>query len=381
VKRIILLLLSAFILFSCGQKSNFSISGHIDGGEGKTIYLNKLLTNSQLPLDSVKMDKKGTFKLKGIAKGPTFYLLKLSNTNFITLLLDSAETATVIGSYNNFAYDYDVEGSFNSKLVRDLNIRYTEVKGKMDSIKTLYTKNVNNPASSANLTIWNDEYTKLASNYTEYVTGFVKTNAFSPASIYALYQKWDDNNYIINDLQTMKTAASALSAMYPHNEHVKALYKNTIDIMRRESSNKTLQLLQENAVNSPNITLPDPDGIERSLWSLQGKYVLLHFWSAKDRTSRIQNEVLDELYAKYKSRGFEIYMVSIDDDKEAWKQAIAEDNLTWINVGDMKGSYQAVINYNIKAVPSNYLLDKEGKIIAKNLQGPALNQALSKYIK
>jgi peroxiredoxin len=381
VKRIIVLLATAILLFSCGQKSNFSISGRIDGGEGKTIYLNKLLTNSQVPLDSVKLDKKGSFKIKGIASGPTFYLLKLSDTNFITLLLDSTETASVIGSYNNFAYDYHVEGSFNSKLVRDLNIRHTEVKSKMDSIKKLYTKNLNNPVYSANLTIWNDEYTKLASDYTEYVTGFVKTNAFSPASIYALYQKWDDNNYIINDLQTMKTAASALSAMYPNNEHVKALYKNTIDIMRRENNDKTLQLLQENAVNSPNITLPDQDGIERSLWSLQGKYVLLHFWSAKDRSSRIQNEVLTELYAKYKSRGFEIYMVSIDDDKEAWKQAIAEDNLTWINVGDMKGSYQAVINYNIKAVPSNYLLDKEGKIIAKNLQGPALTQALSKYIR
>ncbi|MEK7718953.1 MAG: TlpA disulfide reductase family protein [Bacteroidota bacterium] len=107
---------------------------------------------------------------------------------------------------------------------------------------------------------------------------------------------------------------------------------------------------------------------------------MLHFWSAKDRTSRIQNQVLVEVYAKYKSRGFEIYMVSIDEDKAAWTAAIAEDRLTWINVGDMKGSISALMNYNIHSVPANYLLDKEGKIIAKNLKGPELNSVLAKIL-
>ena len=86
------------------------------------------------------------------------------------------------------------------------------------------------------------------------------------------------------------------------------------------------------------------------------------------------------MYAKYKSRGFEIYMVSIDEDKAAWTAAIAEDRLTWINVGDMKGSISALMNYNIHSVPANYLLDKEGKIIAKNLKGPELNSVLAKIL-
>jgi peroxiredoxin len=178
----------------------------------------------------------------------------------------------------------------------------------------------------------------------------------------------------------MRTAASALYSVYPKNDQVKALYNNALNILKEQKNAKLNNLMAQSAVNSPNIKLPDVAGIERELWSLHGKYVLLHFWSAKDRTSRIQNQVLVELYAKFKHKGFEIYMVSVDDDKTAWKAAIAEDQLTWINVGDMKGSVSALINYNIRSVPANYLLDKEGKIIGKNLKGPELNAALSKIL-
>jgi peroxiredoxin len=176
----------------------------------------------------------------------------------------------------------------------------------------------------------------------------------------------------------MRSSASALYAIYPKNEQVKALYNNTLNLLRQQSSSKLNDLIAQKAVNSLNIILPDVSGIQHELWSLHGKYVLLHFWSAKDRTSRIQNQVLVELYAKYRNRGFEIYMVSVDDDRSAWTTAISEDQLTWINVGDMKGSINALISYNIKSVPSNYLLDREGNIIGKNLQGPELNNALAK---
>ena len=218
-------------------------------------------------------------------------------------------------------------------------------------------------------------------DHSNYVTNFVKKNPFSLASVYALYQKWDDNNYVVNDLQTMKIAASALFSIYPKNEQVIALYQNTLAILKNESTKKLNNFLKENAVNSPNIILPDADGKEKELWSLHGKYVLLHFWSAKDPASRTQNPVLSEIYNKYRKRGLEIFMVSVDTDRAAWMEAMEDDNLTCLNVGDMKGSNQAVKNYNIREIPSNYLLDREGTIIAKNLKGPAINQVLSKIFK
>lgn len=372
---------AAVLLFSCGPKNQFTISGTIDGGAGKTLYFSQLHPSKLTFVDSVKLDKKGNFELKGTASDPTFYLLQVSNTNFVTLLLDSADRVTIEGNYANLAFDYDVEGSANSKEIQELNQKFAEAKAKLDSLRALYNKNKNNPLYASTLESLNIEYASIANAYAQYASDFVKRNPFSPANIYALYQQWEPNAFVINDLQLMKTTASALSSLYPNNDHVKALYNNTLDIMRKERSMQAMQLLQQSAVNSPDINLPDQHGINRSLWSLQGKYVLLQFWSAKDRTSRVQNQVLNELYAQYRNRGFEIYMVSIDNDCAAWLQAIAEDNMPWINVGDMKGSYQAVNSYNIQAIPSNYILDKEGQIVAKNLQGPALTQALARIVR
>jgi peroxiredoxin len=338
------------------------------------------MTTSQIHTDSAKIDNSGEFKLKGKVSGPNFFLLKISDTNFATLVLDSAEKVTVTGSYKHFSTDYDVKGSDNSSKVRDLTFRFNSAKSKVDSLRQLYVKHQSDTGYASDIERWNTEYAKVVSDYTGYVNDFVKRNPFSMASVYALYQKWDENNYVSNDFQNMKTAASALYAVYPKNDQVKALYTNTLNILKEQKNAKLNNLMSQSAVNSPNIKLPDVSGIDRDLWSLHGKVVLLHFWSAKDRTSRIQNQVLVELYAKYKHKGFEIYMVSIDDDANVWKAAIAEDQLTWINVGDMKGSVTALMNYNIHNVPSNYLLDKEGKIIAKNLQGPELNNTLAKVL-
>lgn len=380
MNRIVVLLAVVVLTAACGKKSNFTITGKIVGGAGKTIYLSRLLTNSQLPADSVKLDKAGEFKLKGSVSAPTFFLLKFSDSNFITLLPDSSENLTITGSYKHFSSDYEVNGSDNSAKVRDLTLRFTAAKSKLDSLRQLYLKHQNDAGYTSDLKRWDGEYSGVASGYSEYVNDFVKRNPFSLACVYALYQKWDENTYVANDFQVMKTAASALNAMYPKNEQVKALYTNTLSLIKEQYNARLSNLVKESGVNSPDIKLPDTLGIVRTLWSLHGKYVLLHFWSAKDRTSRIQNQVLTELYARYKHKGFEIYMVSIDDDKAAWQSAIAEDGLSWINVGDMKGSVNALISYNIHSVPANYLLDREGKIIGKNLQGPELTAALAKIL-
>jgi peroxiredoxin len=378
--RILALLMIVLLVSACGKKSNFTISGKIEGGAGKKIYLNHLLTTSQQPVDSVKLDQSGTFKIKGKVSVPTFFLMKVSNTNFATLLVDSAENLTITGSYKNFANDYKVQGSDNSSKVRDLTFGFATVKAKTDSIQQLYQKHMNDTGYKTDLERWEKEYTKMVSDYTTHVNEFIGKNPFSMASVYALYQKWDANNYVANDFQAMKSAASALYAIYPKNEQVKALYNHTLSILKEQKNAKLNKLISENGMNSPDIKLPDVSGIDRSLTSLRGKTVLLHFWSAKDRTSRIQNQMLVELYAKFKHRGFEIYMVSVDDDHAAWTAAIAEDQLTWINVGDMKGSSSALSNYNVRTIPANYLLDKEGKIIGKNMVGPELNATLSKIL-
>ena len=381
MKNALYFLIVLFALFACGRKTNFTISGKLDGGAGKTIYLNKLLISDQLILDSAKLNKDGEFKFEGSAPSPTFYHLKLSKNSFATLIVDSTENVLITGSYKNFVRDYKVSGSRGSEMLKDLDNRFVNAKTQTDSLLKLYNSEKNNPIFSAKVEAVKARYNSVITEHSDYVTSFVKRNPFSLASVYALYQKWDVNNFVINDLQVMKTAASALFSVYPRNEQVIALYNNTLQFIKEERNKQLTNVVKNNAVNSPNIILPDADGRARELWSFHGKYVLLHFWSAKDRASRIVNPVLSELYQKFKNRGFEIFMVSVDNDRAAWMEAIASDNLTCINVGDMKGSFQAATNYNIQELPFNYLMDKEGNIIARNLKGPSLNQALSQIFR
>jgi len=381
MKKFFIIIAAIAIFSSCSEKSNFSIKGNIEGAEGKTVYLNELLVSSQKAIDSAKIDKKGNFEIMGSTSQPTFYLLKLSDKKFITLLADSSEVIEINASYKNIHKDYKIKGSAGSEYVRELNMRFAETKAKMDSLEHLYVSHKDDKEFEEQRSEWDKEYINISKEYSEYAVGFVKDHPFSMANVVALYQKWDDGSYVIQDLQTMKVAATALTTMYPNNNHAKSLYRNTVEIMKNERSSEISSLLESKAVNSPDIVLPDPDGKEIALSSLRGKYVLLHFWSAKDRGSRMLNPVLVENYKQYRRKGLEIYMVSIDNDKYAWKKAIREDGLNFVNVGDMKGSINAINSYNIRAIPSNYLLDKEGKILAKNLGGPALGEALNKFVK
>jgi peroxiredoxin len=141
------------------------------------------------------------------------------------------------------------------------------------------------------------------------------------------------------------------------------------------------QFIEQEGANSPDIVLPNPGGKEIMLTSLRGKVVLVHFWAAEDPGSRVLNSLLADAYKKYKSKGLEIYQVNVGTNRSEWLDAIDKDNLSWINVGDLEGSTKARLSYNIQNIPYNYLLDKEGKIVAKNLTGTDLDKALSKILK
>ena len=130
-------------------------------------------------------------------------------------------------------------------------------------------------------------------------------------------------------------------------------------------------------VAAPEIALPDPTGKIVTLSSLRGKYVLVDFWAKWCGPCRQENPNVVRVYNKYKDRGFEVFGVSLDRSKEDWLQAIAEDGLAWTHVSDLKYfNSEAARAYNINAIPFPILLNPEGKIIAKNLRGKALEAKL-----
>ena len=132
---------------------------------------------------------------------------------------------------------------------------------------------------------------------------------------------------------------------------------------------------------APEFTLNDVNGKPVSLASFKGKYTLVDFWASWCGPCRVENPTVVKAYNTYKSKGFEILGVSLDDKKENWEKAIAQDKLAWTQVSDLKGWRSDVAAlYGVKAIPMNYLLDKDGKIIAKSLRGEELIKKLGEVL-
>ncbi|HTN35469.1 MAG TPA: TlpA disulfide reductase family protein, partial [Arachidicoccus sp.] len=147
---------------------------------------------------------------------------------------------------------------------------------------------------------------------------------------------------------------------------------------------KQLATMKQTAVGQPAIdfTLNDVNGKSVSLSSFKGKYVLVDFWASWCGPCRAENPNVVKAFDKYKSKGFTILGVSLDEDGAKWKEAIEHDKLAWTQVSDLKGWKADVAEkYGVRAIPANFLIDKEGTIIGHNLRGEELEAKLAEVVK
>jgi thiol-disulfide isomerase/thioredoxin len=126
------------------------------------------------------------------------------------------------------------------------------------------------------------------------------------------------------------------------------------------------------------ISLPSLKGDTISLSSLKGKVVLLDFWASWCGPCRYSNRELTKLYARYKNKGFEIFSVSLDENKSAWMKAVKKDKMSWLQVNDNGGQQaKTALQWNIYSIPTSYLVNKEGKLIAMDLTAKELEKVLN----
>ncbi len=381
MKKYFLILLAAFAA-SCGADSNkFTISGTLDNAAQDTLYLANLGLQNITRVDSVVVGEDGSFVLTHQSEEPDFYLLRTDPQNYITVIASNGQEIKITGDIENLGESYKIEGSDDSQMLREMRRKLKANVSKLDSLGNVFRSSVDSPEFGEIRSRLNKESQVVFKDQRDYTKKFIEDNEGSLATMMALYQQIAPRRYVLNpevDFDYFQKVDSALMANYPDLASVKALHQQVQDIERQVSKRDESDASTSIGSVAPEIALPNPEGEIVKLSSLRGNYVLLDFWAGWCRPCRIENPKLVDAYNKYHDKGFEIYQVSLDKTRDNWLKAIEDDNLTWTQVSDLQfWQSEAAKKYNVQAIPANFLLDKEGKIIAKNLRGDALEAKLS----
>jgi peroxiredoxin len=381
-----LLILTAIILFSgCTSKDSFLVRGVINGEKKKVIYISRVDVDKPVLLDSAKISKKGNFTIRVKASFPDFYQLGFSETDFITLLAEPGETIELSFNGQNLYNNYSVTGSEGTAKIKDLDDKLERTRTRLDSISKAYSELSSKPEFAVSGPILEQQYNKLVKDQRAMTIEFIIKNTTSLASIKAIYQKITPDVYVLydqKDLQFMKIVTDSLKKYYPDSKHVQALdrdFQNELSNMYKARINEITRDLPATKLNPE---LKDVNGKTIAMSSLRGKYVLLTFWSVQSPDCVKENLRLKELYRQYNKSGFEIYQVNLDENEEAWKKAVSFDELPWVSVREDDPLHpKYALMFNVRALPSNYLFDKNGDIVASNLHDKALSIKLDQLFK
>lgn len=373
-----------FILtFFAGCRNNdvLTVKGTVKKPSKDYIYISRIDINVPVLIDSSKINRTGNFRIKINAREPDFYEVGCTANDFVTLLAEPGEKIELSFNGETFYNNYTVTGSKGSELVQNLDFKLLKTKNKLDSINSLYAKASKEPDFDLKGPLLEEEYLKLMKEQRRYNIEFILKNMNSLSSIKALYQKLNDQIYVLydpRDLQYLKIVSDSLLKHYPDSKHTKAL----VNDFEKEMNQFNARRLQQLSAGLPEAKL-DPDlkdinGKRIVLSSLKGKYVLLSFWSADSRECIRENLQLKEFYKMFNKKGFEIYQINLDKDETVWKESVKFDELPWINTREENPDDQKYAKlFNVTTLPANFLFDPNGKIIASHLHGQNLKLKLN----
>jgi hypothetical protein len=344
---------------SCSSKPEHgSVKGNLKNFKDAYVYLDELTATSVVPKDSVKADAEGNFNLKYDAKEPGFYRIRLSEKNFVLLVMNKQEQVEFSADANNLGKTAKVKGSPESIKLMEMTNKLQRNAEKLDSLNMVFQREQANPRIDSIKEILQNMYVKMMDEETTFIKSYIDNNSSSLTCL-AVIDKLSPDDYLESYVKLDK----GLSKAMPNNAYTKLFHDRVADMMALSVGS-----------NAPEISLNTPDGKNIALSSLKGKVVLVDFWASWCRPCRAENPNVVRIYNTYKDKGFDIYSVSLDKDKDMWVKAIADDGLVWpSHVSDL-GYWQSSVvkQYKISGIPFTCLIDKSGKIAAKGLRGEEL---------
>ncbi|MGV3502062.1 MAG: redoxin domain-containing protein [Adhaeribacter sp.] len=372
-KQILLPLLALGTLFAgcnkIGSKNEpasegYTIQGKLQHATSGDIYLSELGEQQFVFRDTAQVGADGSFAFSGKDADPGIYRISLTDKNMFLLVIDTPRIE-VEADARDLRKTFVVKGSPETGILKQLLTQMDGMQQQGASLEQRF-RAAQAAGKEDSLGLLQEKFMDLQADNTKQVKRIIRSNANSFVATFATASLVNPEE----DFAFADSMAAIFEKSKPESPYTKALLTR-------------LNALRSTAVGTaaPDISLPSPEGKEVSLSSLKGKYVLVDFWASWCGPCRQENPNVVRMYNKYKDKGFEIFGVSLDENRDKWLKAIAMDKLTWPHVSDLKGWNSAAAQlYNVQAIPQTLLLDKEGKIIAKNLRGKALEDKLASLL-
>lgn len=377
MRRVILAALVALTLFSCSKNKTAKIAGKIEGATTGTLVLKVLEVSAQKIVDTLKLKPGGEFSHSLNIKGenPNFYYLYYNNTQVASLVLLSGDNVKIITDTVGSAPI--VSGSVESEKLNELEKNLRSTKQKFDLLHNQMLS-AKEQGDSQLETALNYDLGKLYVKQKQEAIKHIYANPNSSTNLMLLYHRFSANIPLFADPMDaliFRRIYDSLNVVYPGWVYLDRLME---DINFREKSNMLSSKIMDAAESGfPDISLPDIKAVPRALSSLSSKVILLSFWTITETSQKMINLDYKDLYEKYNSRGLEIYQVSVDTDKTAWATAVSQQQLPWISVCDgLGGNSMSLTTYNIKQVPANFIIDKSGTIVAKDIYDNELEKLI-----
>jgi len=354
----LIFLLTIFLFNNCTSKdvNSFTVSGKIPTLTTNYILLSRIddiQTHKTTFIDSLKVNKKGEFNSIYFLE-PNIYELTFDAKKTILLAIDYNQHIFING---NSIEEIVVSGSVDTQLLNDYEDFRNEslnrlVKSVRTKIKTL--ENESEIAEMRELEVEN--YKKHLAE----LTHFIKEKMGTSIAIYPTSIRWNGEN----NLSFFQELVADFEMKHPNLEITKKM-RNKLSLIEKTSIGSFI----------PSIKMPNKVNEEIQLNAKKGKYTLVDFWASWCPPCRTESALLNDLYSNYNTKGFEIYGISLDSKRENWLKAIEKDNRIWTEVSTLDGFNTPISKeFGITALPTNFLIDETGKIIAVNIHGDELKE-------